>query len=86
MAQENIFKTYDHYGLDLLKMKENGEVHDFLICETEKAKDVTGNMAGFGMENSQQIIIDYDKDYSRVLIRRIRKKNGTQQRVPHRED
>ena len=86
MATEDVLKTYNHYGLDLLKMKENGEAHDFLICEVKKAKEATGNMAGFGMESSQQIIIDYDTEYDRVLIRRIRKESGTLQSVPPRND
>lgn len=73
MAWKDISETYNHYGLDLLEMKKNGEVHDFLIYAVEKAKEATGNMVGFGMENSQQIIIDYDKKYDRVLVRRVRK-------------
>ena len=70
-------EVYKHYGLDLLKMKENGEEHDWGICKKEDVAECTGNMAGFGVDQSQQIIIDYDKDYDWALVRRYAKKCGT---------
>lgn len=63
-------EVYRHYGLDLMDMKEKGEEHDWGICEKKEVKELTGNMAGFGMEQSQRIVIDYDKDYKWVLVRR----------------
>lgn len=70
-------KVYRHFGLDLLKMKDEGRPeHDWGICKKENAEKITRNMLGFGMEQSQQIIIDYDKDYDYVLVRRIPKECG----------
>lgn len=56
-------EVYKHFGLDLSEMKAKGGEHDWGICTKEDAKKITGNMAGFGMEKSQQLIIDYDKGY-----------------------
>ena len=64
-------EVYRHFGLDLLKMKDENLEHDWGICKKEDAEKCTRNMLGFGMEQSQQIIIDYDKDYDYVLVRRI---------------
>ncbi len=69
-------EVYKHFGLDLIKMLENAEEHDWRICSKEDAEECTNNMAGFGMENSQRIIIDYDKDYGWILVRRY-VKNGS---------
>lgn len=78
MAESTNFsiEVYKHFGLDLLQMKENGEEHDWGICEKENAGKLTGNMAGFGMDQSQRVIIDYDKDYGLVLVRRYDAKCG----------
>ena len=70
-------EVYKHYGLDLFTMKENSEEHDWGICKKEDVAECTGNMAGFGMDQSQRIIIDYDKDFDWTLVRRYRKKDGT---------
>ncbi len=69
-------EVYRHFGLDLLKMKDENLEHDWGICKKEDAEKCTRNMLGFGMEQSQQIIIDYDKDYDYVLVRRIEKEYG----------
>ena len=69
-------EVYRHFGLDLLKMKDENLEHDWGICKKEDAEKCTRNMLGFGMEQSQQIIIDYDKDYDYVLLRRIEKEYG----------
>ena len=61
-SMEFSIEVYRHYGLDLMGMKKKGEEHDWGICEKERTEELTGNMAGFGMEHSQRIIIDYDKD------------------------
>ena len=70
-------EVYKHYGLDLLKMKGNKEEHDWGICKKEDARKITGNMAGFGMDHSQRIIIDYDRDYGWTLVRRYEKEGST---------
>lgn len=64
-------EVYRHFGLDLSEMKARGEEHDWGICRKEDAKRITGNMAGFGMGQSQRLIIDHDKEYDWVLVRRI---------------
>ncbi len=69
-------EVYQHFGLDLLEMKEKGQEHEWGICNREEAERCTRNMLGFGMEQSQQVIIDYDKDYDWVLIRRVKRKCG----------
>ncbi len=66
--------VFSHFGLNLDRLKEERKEFDFLIYETRKAKEATGNMAGFGLSESQRVIIDYDKDYDKFLVRReIRK-------------
>ena len=70
-------KVYQHFGLDLLEMRDKELEHDWGICKKEDAKRCTRNMLGFGMEQSQQIIIDFDKNYGWVLIRRYKKSNET---------
>lgn len=74
-------EVYRHFGLNLLEMKEKGLEHDWGICRKEEAKGCTGNMAGFGMEQSQQLIIDYDKEYDWVLVRRIKIENEEGKRL-----
>lgn len=69
-------EVYQHFGLDLLEMREKGQEHEWGICKREEAGRCTRNMLGFGMEQSQQVIIDYDKDYDWVLIRRVKRKCG----------
>lgn len=69
-------EVYKHFGLDLMEMKDKGLEHDWGVCKKEDAEACTRNMLGFGMEQSQQIIIDYDKEYDWVLIRRIKRNAG----------
>lgn len=78
-------EVYRHYGLDLLKMKENGEEHDWGICKKEDAARGTGDMAGFGMGQSQRVIIDYDKGFGKFLVRRISMDYGTPAGRPVKE-
>ena len=67
-------EVFQHVGLEIETLKQQiGNDLDFLdwaICKTEDAAALTGNMAGFGMEHSQRIIIDYDKEYGYILVRR----------------
>lgn len=51
---------------------------DFLIGKVEDAAILTANMAGFGMEKNQKIIIDFDKDYDYFLVRKMTKEYGKQ--------
>lgn len=69
-------EIYRQYGLDLMEMKKKGEEHDWGIREKEKAEELTGNMAGFGMDQSQRIVTDFDKDYRWTLVRRYKKDTG----------
>ena len=45
-------------------------------------KELTANMAGFGIEQSQRIIIDYDKNYGKFLVRRIYMDYGVSNDTP----
>ena len=44
---------------------------DFLIGKEEDIKELTNNMAGFGIEESQTVIIEYDKGYGHFIVKRI---------------
>ncbi len=75
METGKIDEIFSHFGISEEAMKQQvkqGEAEriDFRICEKKKVKEATANMCGFGMEESQRIIIDYDKEYGLVLIRR----------------
>ncbi len=60
-----------HFGLGTVEeLKENGKEFDFVIYKSEDAKKVIGDMGGFGLGQSQRIIIDYDSNYDKVLVRR----------------
>lgn len=72
---------FSHFGISVEAMKQQvkqGEVEkiDFRVCEKKNAKEATANMSGFGMEESQRIIIDYDKECDLVLVRREVRKYG----------
>lgn len=45
-------------------------------------KKLTADMAGFGIEQSQRIIIDYDKNYGKFLVRRIYMDYGVSSDTP----
>lgn len=66
---------YDHYGLDKDRADiRSGKIEsvDFAIGREEDIKKLTANMAGFGTEQSQRVIIDYDKGYGYFMVKRIR--------------
>ena len=58
-------KVYQPFGLDLHKMLEQRQGHDWnwSILKREDAEGRTGELLGFEPEQNQRIIIDYDKDY-----------------------
>lgn len=70
-------KVYQHFGLDLHKMLEQRQGHDWnwSILKREDAEGRTGELLRFEPEQNQRIIIDYDKDYDWTLVRRIRKEH-----------
>ncbi len=77
-------EVYEHFGLDLQQMLEQRQEHDWGILKREDAEKCTRNMMGFGMGQSQRIIIDYDKDYGWVLVRRIRRGCGAVENTPQK--
>lgn len=77
-------EVYEHFGLDLLQMRDEKMEHDWGICKKEDAQKCTRDMLGFGMDENQQIIIDYDKEYDWVLVRRYRKEYGASHDAPQR--
>ena len=82
METGKIDDIFSHFGISVEAMKQQvkqGEVEkiDFRICEKKNAKEATANMSGFGMEESQRIIIDYDKECELVLVRREVRKYGS---------
>ncbi len=66
-------KVYQHFGLDIQKMMDRGQEYDWGVLKREDAEGRTGILLGFEPEQKQRMIIDYDKDYDWVLVRRIKK-------------
>lgn len=77
MEWEDIVRVFEHYNIDIEEAKTNKEEFDFVIYLKEDARETTGNMAGFQMDTSQRVIIDFDKDYKYVLVRRIKKRGAS---------
>lgn len=78
-------EIYRHYGYQHDEEKiEAGELSsiDFNIYREADIKEVTANMVGFGIEQSQTVIIEYDKGYGFFLVKRIPKKCGTPKDAP----
>lgn len=44
---------------------------DWMIGNECDIKNLTADMAGFGTEKSQRVLIDYDRDYGKFLVRRV---------------
>lgn len=67
-------RVYGHYGLtgdyECIKSGKLGAI-DIHIVREEELKQLTADMAGFGMAKSQRIIIDYDKGYGWAIVKRI---------------
>ena len=55
---------------------------DWKIGNECDIKELTSDMAGFGTEQSQRVIIDYDKNYGKFLVRRIYMDYGVSNDTP----
>ena len=55
---------------------------DWKVGNECNIKKLTADMVGFGTEQSQRIIIDYDKNYGKFLVRRIYKDYGVSSDTP----
>lgn len=78
-------EIYRHYGYRQDNEKvESGKYPsvDFNIYREANIKEVTANMAGFGIEQSQMVIIEYDKGYGHFVVKRILKKYGASGDAP----
>ena len=67
-------KVYEHYSVpeDYERIKNGGYAAvDTHIVREEELKQLTADMAGFGMAKSQRIIIDYDEGYGWAIVKRI---------------
>ena len=76
---------YEHYGAEEdREAVRKGEIQrvDFLIGKEEDIKELTANMAGFGTDRSQRIIIDYDKGYGYFIAKRRERNYGTHRNAP----
>ncbi len=76
MKKQNIdaHEVYKHYGMEKdLEAVKNKEIEgvDFLVGREEELETLTANMAGFGMEKSQRVIIEYEKGYGYFIVKRI---------------
>ena len=77
-------EVYEHFGLDLQQMLEQRQEHDWGILKREDADICRSKRVGFGRGPSHCIIIDYDKDYGWVLVRRIRRGCGAVENTPQK--
>lgn len=78
-------EVYKHYGCQQDKAKvECGEYPsvDFNIFKESAIQEITANMVGFGTDQSQMVIIEYDKGYGYFLIKRIPKEYGAPHGAP----
>lgn len=57
-------------------VEEHGGM-DWAVGDERNIREVTADMAGFGIKESQRIIIDYHKGYGKFLVRRILMDYGT---------
>lgn len=61
----NVSEDYGH-----IKSGRYAAVDTHIVRE-EELKQLTADMAGFGMAKSQRVIIDYDKGYGWAIVKRI---------------
>lgn len=74
LSSEKTVSILEHFGVSADEEKiMSGEYKkvDFLIGKEEDIKELTNNMAGFGIEESQTVIIEYDKGYGHFIVKRI---------------
>ncbi|MDO5390993.1 MAG: hypothetical protein Q4F24_07915, partial [Eubacteriales bacterium] len=74
-----------HYYIEEDRKKiESGEFRnlDFVICKESDIAKLTNSMAGFGMEQSQRVIIEYDKGYGYFIVKRIPMEYGISEDIP----
>ena len=72
-------EVYQHYGLEQDKKDvESGKLTgvDFLVGREEDIAKLTRNMAGFGMEKSQRVTIEYDKGYGYFIVKHSQMEYG----------
>lgn len=76
----NTDKIYQHYDkkkdLEAVKNKKIENI-DFFIGKEEDLKELTADMAGFGTEQSQRVVIDYDKGYGYFIAKCMPMNYGT---------
>ena len=77
--EKTTLEVYQHYGMEQDKKDvESGNLKgvDFLIGKEEDIVKLTRNMAGFGAEKSQRVIIEYDKGYGYFIVKRSQMEYG----------
>lgn len=82
---KRIAEIYQHYGIEYDKkaiQDGNIELINFLIGKEDDIKDLTHNMAGFGTDRSQKVIIEYDKGYGYFIAKCIPMDYGASEETP----
>lgn len=85
MKKMDAVEVYKHYGMEEdYKAIESGESEgvDFMVGKKEDIEKLTADMAGFGTEQSQRVIIEYDKDYGYFLVKRTLMGYGASKDTP----
>ena len=74
-----------HYGIEEDKRSvEDKKVKsvDFLIGKESDIKAMTCNMADFGTDRSQRVIIEYDKGFGYFVAKRMEMEYGVPKETP----
>ena len=82
---KRVAEIYQHYGIDQDKKTiQEGRLEriDFLIGKEEDIQDLTHDMAGFGTERSQKVIIEYDKGYGYFIAKCVPMNYGASEETP----
>lgn len=67
-------KVFKHYGgEEYYELIKEGKIEsvDFRIGKKEDIRELTADMAGFGTEKSQRVIIEFDPEYDFFIAKRI---------------
>lgn len=83
--EKSTIEIYQHYGLEADKIAaREGKIDrvDFLVGKEEDIQELTRDMAGFGTQKSQKVIIEYDKGYGYFIVKRIFKDYGASKETP----